>query len=233
MSKYECQKCGKLYKTRSGLWKHSKKCEGNKETNSLVNKKVQKLKSLQLEIKKLELQDSLMSENKEVLIDMFLSKTKGINIKEFCCIIHECTLKYCKNLNDFTEIIKQPFMHLVRIILDQALKQCNNKFPFYCLNIRKEEYCVYDNNYWNYKNIDEKLKYIIYRVRNSLVKQLREYDEENVISNTNFTLWENIANYIMNTSIGDGLDIDKNNNYIIESVIKPMIIENCLVANKI
>jgi len=234
MSKYSCQSCGKQYKTRSGLWKHNKRCIGIDESSNMkVADKKHKLKKLQLDIKQLELQNSMITYNQEVLIEKFLSQCQAMNIKDFNKkVIHNSTEAYCSKLNDITEIINKPLKHVVKEIVNNAVKLCDDILPFYCISNKKDEFVVYENDYWNYKNVNEKLIYILYRIRNSLIGLLKVYEKYNDISQRQFCLYERIINYIMNSTIGDGTDIEKNNIEIIEQVIKPIIIRHCLVANK-
>lgn len=235
MSNYSCQSCGKAYKTRSGLWKHNKKCNGiNEDSNREVANKKTKLKKLQLDIKQLELKNSIIKYNQDVLIEKYLSKCKAINITDFNKdYIEKCCLDYCKQLTDITEIINKPLRIVVKKILTDALNKCDDVYPFYCVSIKNDEFVVYYNNYWNYKNINEKLLYVYYKIRNTLMKLFKEYEEYDDIAIRNFSLWDRIVCYIMNTRTGDYTDIEKTNKELIDEVIKPLIINHCLVSNRI
>jgi hypothetical protein len=175
VKEYKCENCDKIYKDRSGLWKHSKTCKLLKETP---------------EPEKPDIVDVLINENKEfknVIIDLMKSNhdlqkqmleicknsnttnnntninshnNKTFNMQIF--LNEKC--KDAMNIMDFVNTFQLQFSDLERIgevgyvegissiIINKLNEMDIHKRPIHCSDAKREIMYVKDNDVWDKDN---------------------------------------------------------------------------------
>ena len=173
---FTCEKCGKNYKNRDGLWKHKKKCEHFlSNENKFENENKLNLTELVLEVIKQnqelimqnnesqkqnqELQKSIIDICKNGTINQFNSvnsHNKTFNLQFF---LNE-TCKDAMNITDFANSIqlqltdlenvgKNGFVAGISNIIIQNLKQLDvTKRPIHCSDHKRDIIYVKDENQW-------------------------------------------------------------------------------------
>ena len=178
-----CQ-CGKIYKDKSGLWRHKKKCELITETHSNGSSEalvIQLLKQNQ------ELQKSLIELSKEKSV-VTNNNNKTFNLQFF--LNEEC--KDALNITDFVSSIKLNLSDLEatgrlgyaegisKIIMNnlKSLETC--KRPIHCSDLKRETIYIKDNNIWEKDNdTDKKLACAINDIAHENIKQISVWSKEN------------------------------------------------------
>jgi hypothetical protein len=178
-----CQ-CGKIYKDKSGLWRHKKKCELITETHSNGSSEelvIQLLKQNQ------ELQKSLIELSKEKSV-VTNNNNKTFNLQFF--LNEEC--KDALNITDFVSSIKLNLSDLEatgrlgyaegisKIIMNnlKSLETC--KRPIHCSDLKRETIYIKDNNIWEKDNdTDKKLECAIKDIAHENIKQISVWSKEN------------------------------------------------------
>ena len=200
--------CGKEYKHRQGLWKHSKICDGNseliyKEENNthVINQLVQQ--NIQLITQNQEFKQLLVDQNNKILD---LSNQKGTIINN---TTHNTTnnttnnnfnLQFflnvqCKdalNIMDFVHSLNLQMKDLeetgrlgyidgISRIFIKGLKELDlTKRPIHCSDLKRETIYIKDKDEWEKENEEkEKLKNIIKEIANKNIKQIPQWQQEN------------------------------------------------------
>ena len=203
LSKYQCDKCYKQYKSHNGLWLHKKKCfiENNKPEDSASESEISKNENLI---------QYLMKENSEfknLIMELikkdFTTNTTNnsqINSNNTICNNNSFCLNVflndkCKdamNMSEFVDSIKIQMSDLENFAhMDYAdgvskilLKNLNNLDtylrPIHCSDLKRETVYIKENNCWT-KEDDERLnlKKAIKQVAFKNIKQINEWVKEN------------------------------------------------------
>jgi hypothetical protein len=194
---YCCNKCGKKYNDRTGLWRHKKKCcnETNNQTSQLS------------ELNKDELIIALLKQNAELIKgqqEMFVKLTenginnnsnntttnshnKAFNLQFF---LNE-TCKNAMNINDFVDSIKLQLNDLMEVgeigyvdgISKIIVKNLNNldetERPIHCTDKKRETMYIKDDNKWEKEDDNKtKLKKAINRIADKNIKLLPQFREK-------------------------------------------------------
>ena len=193
-----CKSCNKKFKTRSGLWKHNKKCNCTPNQNNTVIEKP--------DDKNDKLIEYLMKENKEIK-EMILeivkngitntntnhshnttnSHNKAFNLNFF---LNE-TCKNAMNITDFVDSIKLQLSDLMEVgelgyvegISKIIVKNLNNLDetirPVHCTDKKRETMYVKDEGQWMKEDENKtRLKKAIIRVSNKNIKLLPQFREK-------------------------------------------------------
>tara|TARA_Y100000992_G_scaffold152453_1_gene101663 strand:+ start:5240 stop:6034 length:795 start_codon:yes stop_codon:yes gene_type:complete len=199
--------CGKIYKNRTGLWKHRQKCtkidefEKN-EKNEKNEEKVEDEKELKGMIHQLikqntELQTMLIDQQKEHInhIQEIIPKignttnnmTNNFNLNIF---LNE-TCKDAMNLMDFVKSLQICSADLEntgrlgysegmsKIIIDGLKELDLHQRPVHCSDVKKEVLYVKDNDTWEKDDNREIMKKAITHIDKESTKQLHTWLEEN------------------------------------------------------
>ena len=196
-SDFKCH-CGRIYKDRSGLWKHQKKCDDNtSETNdTIVTEKV--------DIYDKELIITLVKQNAELLeiikngtnvnntvnnnncsytnntnktfnLQFFLNETckDAMNISEF---IDKISLQ----LSDLESIGKLGYVEGISNIIIKNLNALDvDKRPVHCSDVKREIIYVKDDDKWEKDEDDkQKIKQVISSVVSKNLGLLPEYQKK-------------------------------------------------------
>jgi len=206
---FTCECCGQSYKERTGLWRHSKKCQKapkSAENNEPFNMPVMDMSyNIILEIVKQnqEFKEILMEQSKEnqklqqQLIEMAKegktinnnnNTTNNFNLQLF--LNEKC--KDALNIDDFVGQIKLQLSDLDMIgrvgymegmskIFLRNLKALDvSKRPIHCSDLKREVLYVKDKDAWEKENSENfKIKRAIKEIECKNIKQIPKWREEN------------------------------------------------------
>jgi len=190
--KLSCKNCNKSFKSRAGLWKHSKKCYQKEETDEEASYKNDKII------------EYLMQENKEIK-EMILeivkngtmshshntthtnSHNKAFNLNFF---LNE-TCKNAMNITDFVDSIKLQLSDLMEVgelgyiegISKIIVKNLNNLDetirPIHCTDKKRETMYIKDEGEWNKEDEKKtKLKKAINKIADKNIRLLPQFREK-------------------------------------------------------
>ena len=164
----QCNNCSKIYKSRNGLWLHSKKCkEEKKEATPKSEDEIKLLTNLVLEVVKsnADLQKQLMdvcknsntmnnshntnhSYNKTFNMQFFLNEQckDAMNIMDF---VNSMTLEF----SDLEDVGKLGYVEGISNIIIRKLNALDiHKRPIHCSDAKREIMYVKDENIWEKEN---------------------------------------------------------------------------------
>ena len=229
-------KCGKVYKERTGLWRHEKKCFQNSTEDGLLDKDnvivelLKQNKELQKSLIELSKEKSITnntnnnSHNKTFNLQFFLNEQckDALNIQDFVSSIK-------LNLEDLENTGRKGYIEGISNIIIKnlsALEQYNR--PIHCSDLKREVIYIKDNNEWT-KETEEKpiLTKAIKVIANENIKQISEFRKENPDcvnsdSKKNGLYLKIVSNAMSGVSQEE---TDKNINKIINNVAKETLID--------
>ena len=235
---YSCENCNKEFKTRSGLWKHSKNCIcENIKTENTVDKKD-------------ELIDYLMKENKEIkelILELAKkdsynncnntvnSHNKAFNLNFF---LNE-TCKDAMNIMDFVDSIKLQLADLEKVgelgyvegisnIITKNLKQLDvTQRPVHCTDKKRETIYIKDEDKWEKEDEEKKkLRKVIRRVAFKNQRLLPEFKKEHPDCGKYNSKFSDQYNKIVVESMGGPGDNDyEKEEKIIKNISKNIIVD--------
>ena len=173
----KCNKCFKIYKSRNGLWLHSKKCNIvtsnntnklyiNNSENMIVNSEVANLSKIVVELIKsnTDLQKQVLevckNSNTNNTINTINSHNKTFNLQVFLnekCkdamnimdFVNSMTLE----LSDLEEVGNLGYVEGISNIMIRKLNEMDiYKRPIHCSDAKREIMYVRDNNVWGKEN---------------------------------------------------------------------------------
>lgn len=239
--------CGKIYKTNSGLWKHSQKCDhinitdNNEHMYNGINIKDKDALVLHLLKQNSELQNKIINITSQSNITNNNNTTNNIDNKTFNLqlFLNE-TCKDAMNITDFVSSIKLSLEDLehtgrqgyIQGISNIIIKNLNNleqhMRPLHCSNFKKEIMYIKDNNEW-LKDSENKpmLTRAIKTIANKNIKQINtwrdNYPECTDSDSNKNDLYLKIVSNSMNGTTKE--ECDKNINKIISNIAKKVVIE--------
>jgi hypothetical protein len=249
---YCCKICNKTYNSRNGLWKHSKKCEPNKEyihpnpttnlnfiTPELVLELIKDNKEMKQII--LEQNNTISSLVKNGINNvtntncMNNNNNKTFNIQFF---LNE-TCKNAMNITDFVDSINLQLSDLEKIgeigytqgisnIITTNLKALDvTQRPVHCTDKKRGIVYIKDENKWE-KESDEKtkLKHMIIKVSNKNIKLLPQFREKYPDYKVSTSRTSDKYDKIVLEAMGGGGDNDKEKTEkIIQNISKCVVID--------
>jgi hypothetical protein len=251
-TQYEC-KCGKEYKSMSGLWKHKNICiEYKNHVNKDKEKEILIVDDLS---KKDDLIEYLIKENSEFknLILELIKKDNTVTNNTNCnnnnnnnnktfnlqFFLNE-TCKDALNIGEFVDSIKLQLSDLETIgrigyvegvskILIKNLNELDTcKRPIHCSDLKREVLYIKDDDKWLKEN-DEKLviKKAIKDVANKNIKQIPEWMRKNPNCNSSDSNKNDQYLQIVMNSMSGGSNEEQHNNIekIVKNITKSVIID--------
>ena len=243
---YIC-KCGNIYKERTGLWKHKKKCQYNKKNEDLNENHNENLHdnipNKNDQSNKDNLIEYLIKENSEfkTLIMELIKKDSISNNINSTINSHNKTFnlqfflnEQCKdalNIGEFVDSIKLQLTDLentgrmgyVEGVSKILIKNLNEldviKRPIHCSDLKREVLYIKDNDQWT-KEDDNKqvIKKVIKDVANKNIRQITEWTSLNPDCKHSDSKKNNqYLNIVMNSMSG-GTNEEQNSN--IDKIIK-------------
>jgi hypothetical protein len=196
---YVCTDCNKSYNDRAGLWRHKKKCDGQKEKPKENNDEPSDKQLIMMLIKENSELRKEQADIKEIILEIVKNGTmnnshntttnshnKAFNLQFF---LNE-TCKNAMNITDFVESIKlqlSDFMSMGEVgfvegISNIIVKNLNSLDetirPIHCTDQKRETFYVKDENKWEKEEEDrKKLKKMIRGIAYKNEKLMKTYKE--------------------------------------------------------
>jgi uncharacterized C2H2 Zn-finger protein len=244
---YPCQKCKKVFNSRTTLWRHNNACL--LDTANAANDSKEEMKQMTSMIMQLMTQNSdLMSKNSELMNTIRemipvigshnnnttnnINKTKNFNIQFF---LNE-TCKDALNISEFVNSLKITLEDLdvskkhglVRGITDvmvKGLKELDiTKRPIHCTDKKRETMYIKDNERWEKDETHEKMRNTIIEIAGKERNALKDWVEEN--PNWMETEAKQIEYLTIMRNVCEPIeDDDKNNKKIIRNITTNVFVD--------
>ena len=181
--------CGKVYKDRSGLWRHKQKCKSRKQmvdTFDIIDeliKQNKELKDMMLEQNNKIIE--MAKEGKNPVVTNHNTMNNNFNLNIF---LNE-TCKDALNITDFVDSLKLQFKDLedtgrlgyingiTKIFLNGLQALDISKRPIHCSDLKRETVYVKDQNKWEKDCGNMKLKKAIKVVTNKNAQQVYSWGQ--------------------------------------------------------
>ena len=239
---YFCKTCNKEYKSRVGLWRHTKNCEF--ECGNMCKQSEPSTPELMALISHLVkgqtvLQDSILeickngthnnnnsyntnSNNKSFNLQFFLNETckDAMNITEF---VDSIKLQLC----DLENVGEVGYVKGISNIIVKNLNALDiTQRPVHCADKKREILYVKDDNKWEKENDEnEKLRKMIKRVAIKNYKQINQFKEKYPDCNKSESKYSDKYNMIVIESMGGSGNCEKENeDKIIKNISKEVVI---------
>ena len=202
---YPCQKCKKVFNSRTTLWRHNNACL--LDTANAANDSKEEMKQMTSMIMKLMTQNSeLMSKNSELMNTIRemvpvigshnnnttnnttnINKTKNFNIQFF---LNE-TCKDALNISEFIDSLKITLEDLdysrknglvkgITDVMVKGLKELDiTKRPIHCTDKKRETMYIKENERWDKDDTHDKMRNVIIKVARKERNALKDWVEEN------------------------------------------------------
>ena len=233
-------KCGKIYKERSGLWRHRKQCDGNKyieKENDTTDKDLILMlikENSELKNMVLDVCQKIQPLNNTVNSHNVNSNNKTFNLNVF--LNEKC--KDALNINDFIESLKITLEDLdfsnkngmvqgISNLMIKGLKELDiHKRPIHCTDAKRDIIYIKDKEKWEKDDNHSKIKNTIVKVankeRNSLYlwvdKNPHWFDSE-ATQIEYLTMMRNICEPVE--------DFEKNEKKIIKNIGREVTLDKC------
>lgn len=232
-----CDKCGKLYESMSGLWKHARKC-AKPAAQSMELIITQLLKDNQ------EFKQLIIEQNKQMM--ELASKNTGnttnniMNNKFNLTVFLNDTCRDAVNMSDFIQMLnvtmkdlertgKVGFVEGIAGVIVRKLRELDIfKRPIHCNDLKRESVYVKDNDKWEKENDDKpKLLSAIQSVSNKNIKQLNQWREENPDCVEPTSSKNDDYLYMFKHSMGGATDEEEDSNIqkVMKNIIKEVVID--------
>ena len=240
---YVCNKCQKVYKARSGLWYHEKKCtidtaliqmsEPSNTNNVTDNQMIMTLLKENNEIKNLVL--DVCKQMKPTMINNITSHNKTFNLNVF--LNEHC--KDAMNIMDFVESLKLQLSDLeivgklgfVNGISNIIVKNLNamdiHKRPVHCSDAKREIMYIKDDNKWEKEQEENKklrkaIKYIAHK-NSKMVNEFRAKYPDCIFSDSKKS--DQYNKLIIEAMGGSGDNDAEKEDKIIKNIAKVVVID--------
>ena len=253
-SKFECQ-CGKVYKERTGLWRHKKVCDFEElEESEKEEPKKEEISDKELIIMLIKQNSQLIEKNNDLVeknIEIFKninstnnshnnntnnSHNKAFNLNFF---LNE-TCKDAMNIMDFIDSIKLQLSDLEKVgelgyvdgisnIITNNLKAIDiNKRPVHCTDKKRETMYIKDENKWEKEEEDKKkLRKAIKRVAFKNQNLIQDFKKEHPDYNKYHSKISDQYNKLVVESMGGSGDNDnEKEDKIIKNISNASIINS-------
>ena len=184
---YFCEKCDKLFKERTGLWRHKKKCNSDVDDKNLPSDKELMMMLIKdnTEMKKMMMKvlengtnnhnnshNTTNSHNKAFNLNLYLNETckDAMNITDFINSIQI-------NLDDLENTGRKGYIEGISNIFLKNLNDLEDHMrPLHCSDLKREILYVKDNDKWE-KETDNKpiLTKAIKTVAGENIKQIKNW----------------------------------------------------------
>ena len=235
VSGYECFMCNKIYKDRTGLWRHKKKClqpenvqNSEKQLTDLVMKVVDQNKELTQQIFELSKNSAnnsinIVNSNNKFNLNVFLNETckDAINISDFVSSL-------VVSINDLEETARLGYADGISKIFLNGLTQLDvHNRPVHCSDYKREVLYIKDNNEWTKDTGDKNvLTNAIKCIAHKNIKQISEWQKQNPLYNDPDSKQNDKYQKILFNCMSGSTKEEANNNYekIIKNVAKQTVI---------
>ncbi len=246
----QCTKCNKIFSSRSGLWKHNKKCtisnsnsdsdsdveDGNKSNNNVIGNGLTEQLVIELIRQNKELLEIVKtgthnnnsinthtnSHNKAFNLQFFLNETckEAMNMSEF---IDNLTLE----LSDLEDVGEKGYIQGISNIIVKNLKTLDiTKRPVHCTDKKRETVYIKDNDIWKKdedKNLMHKLvKKVAYKNIN-MFQKYRDIHPDCIFARSKFN--DQYQSIVYESMGGKGDDDIIKNEKIIKNILKEVVVK--------
>jgi hypothetical protein len=242
-----CNLCGKNFKERTGLWKHSKKCKEISDDDKSIEEENDNLTDKQLILMLIkdnsEFKNMMLEQNKTIMnlaekagTNNSYNNNKTFNLQVF---LNE-TCKDAINLSDFVNQIQVSIKDLEETgtlgyaegISKVFIKNLNdidyNMRPIHCSDSKREILYIKDDNQWT-KDDEQKttLTKAIKQVAHKNIKQISEWQKLNPeFSDPDSKQNDRYQKIILNSMSGSTKEeSDKNYEKIAKNICKEVVID--------
>jgi hypothetical protein len=242
---FECEKCKKKYKDRTGLWKHKKKCvvDNNdvekviddvtdKELIIMLMKKNDELQSMMMEVIKNGIGNNSYnttttnnhtnSHNKAFNLNFFLNETckDAMNIGEF---VDSLKLQ----LSDLEKVGEAGYIEGITSIIVKNLKALDiTKRPVHCTDKKRETVYIKDADKWEKDEDKSHMHKLIKRVASKNVKMFEKFREAHPDCKQYHSKFSDQYHKIIYESMGGKGDDDfEKHEKIIKNVLKEVVVD--------
>ena len=235
--KLECEKCNKIYKDRTGLWRHKLKCNTKCEIIEKTNEPTDKELIMMLIKKNDELQTMMMKVLENGTHNNYHntnSNNKAFNLNFF---LNE-TCKDAMNIMDFVDSIKLQLSDLERVgevgyiegisnIIVKNLKELDiTQRPVHCTDKKRETLYIKDENKWEKDENKQTMHKLVKRVASKNARLLPKFKEAHPDCSKSVSKFSDQYNKIIVESMGGAGDNDfEKEEKIIKKVSKEVIVE--------
>ena len=232
-----CENCNKEFKTRSGLWKHSKICicENNKIENTVdkkdelidyLMKENKEIKELILELAKKDsynnCHNTINSHNKAFNLNFFLNETckDAMNIMDFVDSIK-------LQLSDLEKVGELGYVEGISNIITKNLKELDvTQRPVHCTDKKRETIYIKDEDKWEKDEEKQKLHKVVRRVTCKNQNLIPKFKELHPDYNKASSKFSDQYNKIVVESMGGSGDNDfEKEEKIIKNISKNIIVD--------
>lgn len=243
---HTCNVCMKIYKSRSGLWRHQKKCIEKEDSyvNKLENIVVSKtdtesddMKTLVREMMNhIKTQAVQLRDQTKIINDMIPklgnNNNNRVNINVF--LNEQC--KDAINLSDFLESLKiqlsdinyikdKSLMDGISSVFINGLKQLDTyKRPIHCTDMKRETLYIKENNEWEKDSSKKRVKVAIGDLAQKHRVAMAEWEKSNPNWKETETGKEEYIQLVQ--SLMSDVQDDANENKMIKSIAKNTLIDN-------
>ena len=193
-----CDGCGKIYKQRSGLWRHKKKCNSEAPNENALEKENVELKELMHSMllginKDSQMKEQMMEQMKEqskIIQDMIPRIGNNNNNKFNINVFLNEQCRDAINMSEFVESLQIQLddLHYTKtngliegvssIFVNGLNKLETFKRPIHCTDMKRETLYIKDNNEWDRENCKERLRTAINDVANKQRKAISAWEEQ-------------------------------------------------------
>ena len=234
---FQCEKCEKIYKDRTGLWKHTKKCN-TQPTVDLINEN-KDFKHLILELMKnnTDLQKQMLGvcKNSSTHINSHNnSHNKTFNLQFF--LNEQC--KDAMNIGDFVNSFQLQFADLERVgelgyidgISDIIIKKLNEmdvyKRPIHCSDTKRDIMYVRAENVWEKEtNSYDRLRFLIRQITHQNIKLIPLWTATHPQARDNQHPLNDTYLGMVGQAMGGRGDLEESENKIIKKIAKTVYID--------
>jgi len=197
--KFCCDFCGKNFKERTGLWKHSKKCKEHCNYNTDENEITDKQMILMLLKDNNEFKNMMLEQNKTIMslaekagtnnsynnnktfnLQLFLNETckDAINLSDF---VNQIQI----SINDLEETGSLGYAEGISKVFIKNLNDIDyNMRPIHCSDSKREILYIKENNEWNKE--DEQKSNLTKAIKQVAHKNMKQISEKNYYE---FNVW--------------------------------------------
>jgi hypothetical protein len=234
---FSCENCNKEFKTRSGLWKHSKICicEDNKIESTLdkkdelidyLMKENKEIKELILELAKKDsynnCNNTVNSHNKAFNLNFFLNETckDAMNIMDFVDSIK-------LQLSDLEKVGELGYVEGISNIITKNLKELDvTQRPVHCTDKKRETMYIKDEDKWEKDEEKKKLHKVVRKVACKNQNLIPKFKEIHPDYNKYSSKFSDQYNKIVVESMGGSGDNDyEKEEKIIKNISKQVFID--------
>jgi len=183
---YECN-CGEFFNSRTTIWRHKKKCNGNKNEESISSDKdlIMMLIKDNSELKNM-MMEVIKNGTHNTTTNHTNSHNKSFNLNFF---LNE-TCKDAMNITDFVDSLKLQVSDLERVgelgyiegissIIINNLKELDiTQRPVHCTDKKRETIYIKDENKWEKDEDNKKMHKFIKRVADKNARLLPKFKEK-------------------------------------------------------